>query len=82
MESTPQNISLENMLMAPGPASPGVLLGALSVSLSLSLSFFLFPSLSFFPSLSLSVSLSQQNRGLGKSQRLGVKEIPNLYISV
>ena len=27
-------------------------------------------------------SLSGQNRGLGKSQRFGVKEIPNLYILV
>ena len=72
--------TLENMLMATAPASPGVLLGALSVSLFLSLSLSLF--LSFSLSLSLSVSLSQQNRGLGKSQRLGLKEIPNLYISV
>ena len=74
--------TLENMLMAPAPASPGVLLGALSVSLSLSLSFFLSLSFLLSLSLSLSVSLSQQNRGLGKSQRLGLKEIPNLYISV
>ena len=57
---------------------------------------YLVRSLSFFPSLSLSLALSlslcvcvcvcvcvsQQNRGLGKSQRFGVKEIPNLYISV
>ena len=70
--------TLENMLMATAPASPGVLLGALSVSLFLSLSLSLF--LSFSLSLSFCVSLSTEQRSGKKPKAWGQRSQTFTYL--